>query len=186
MSTIFLTNEDFSVEQINSSKLLFSNIKGISVIMFYSTKCGHCQSLIPIFKTLPKMIPNCQFGMVNIDLYKQVIAMSRETIDPIKFVPYIVLYANRRPIIKYSGPHNLNEIARFVAEVSKTLASQQFFQQQQQEMMSGKKHPQKEEHRIPEYTTGIPCSAEHHKNDETHISNEDICYVSDLDAYTKN
>lgn len=183
MSTIFLTNEDFYIEQINASKLLFTNIRGVSVVMFYSTKCVHCQSLIPIFKTLPRMIPNCQFGMVNIDLYKQVIAMSRETIDPIKFVPYIVFYANKRPIIKYSGPHNLNEIVRFVTEVSKTLSSQQFFQKETQK--GEKKSPQKDEVRIPEYTTGIPCTAGHHKNDETHISNDDICYVTDLEAYTK-
>ena len=181
MSTIFLTNEDFSIEQVNASKLLFTNIKGISVIMFYSTKCAHCHSLIPIFKTLPRMIPNCQFGMVNIDLNKGVIAMSRDTIDPIKFVPYIVFYANRRPIIKYSGPHNINEIARFVTEVSRTLASQQFFHQE----ATNDKAPQKETPRIPEYTTGIPCSSTQHRNDETHITGDDICYVSDTDAYNK-
>jgi thioredoxin-like negative regulator of GroEL len=182
MSTIFLTSEDFSVEQVNASRLLFTNIRGISVVMFYSTKCVHCQTLIPIFKTLPRMIPNCQFGMVNIDLQKSVIAMSRETIDPIKFVPYIVFYANRRPIIKYSGPHNLNEIARFVTEVSRTLSSQQFFTQEAEQKSAG---AQKQERAIPEYTTGFPCSTEHHKNDETHISQDDICYVTDLDAYTK-
>lgn len=181
MSTIFLGNEDFSIEQVNTSKLLFSNIRGVSVIMFYSTKCVHCQNLIPIFKTLPRMIPNCQFGMVNIDLNKAVIAMSRETIDPIKFVPYIVFYANRRPIIKYSGPHNINEIARFVTEVSRTLASQQFFTKESDD----KKVTQKEERKIPEYTTGLPCSSTHHKNDETHINSDDICYVTDLDAYVK-
>ena len=181
MSTIFLTNEDFFLEQVNTSKLLFTNVRGIAVIMFYSTKCVHCQSLIPIFKSLPRMIQNCQFGMVNIDLYKQVVAMSRESIDPIKFVPYIVFYANKRPIIKYSGPHKLNEIARFISEVSRTLATQQFFQK---EATEGKKI-QKEEPRIPEYTTGIPCSTEHYKNDETHISNDDVCYVTDTDAYQK-
>lgn len=183
MSTIFLTNEDFYLEQINTSRLLFTNIRGISVVMFYSTKCVHCQSLIPIFKSLPRMIPNCQFGMVNIDLHKQVIAMSRETIDPIKFVPYIVFYANKRPIIKYSGPHNLNEIVRFVTEVSKTLSSQQFFQPDTGAASADK---QKQQPRIPEYTTGIPCSSTQHKNDETHISNDDVCYVTDMDAYSKH
>lgn len=182
MSTIFLTTDDFSVEQINASKLLFTNIRGISVVMFYSTKCVHCQSLIPIFKTLPRMIPNCQFGMVNIDLNKGVIAMSKETIDPIKFVPYIVFYANRRPIIKYSGPHNLAEIARFVTEVSRTLASQQFFQK---ETAQGVKQGEKEEPKIPEYTIGLPCSGVQHRNDETHINSDDVCYVSELDAYVK-
>jgi hypothetical protein len=179
MSTIiFLTGEDFSVQRINNADYLCSNIKGISVKLFYSTRCGHCQDLIPIFKRLPRVIPNCQFCMINIDLHKSVIEKSRATIDPIKYVPYIVFYANNRPIIKYSGPHNIETISKFVSDVSKTLSVQNFFKQEESSAQK------KEDPVIPAYTIGIPYQpSTSHKNDETHICQDGICYLQDLDAY---
>ena len=181
MSTIiFLTNDDFSVQVINNVKYLCSNIKGISVLLFYSTRCGYCQDLIPTFKKLPRVIPNCQFAIVNIDLNKQVIEMSKQTIDPIKYVPYIVFYANRRPIIKYSGPYHIEKISKFVTDVSRTLSVQNFFTQEQD---TKKQKPEKE---IPAFTIGHPYSASTHKrNDETFICNDGVCYLEDLDAYKK-
>jgi thioredoxin-like negative regulator of GroEL len=175
MSTIiFLTNEDFSVQKINNANYLCSNIKGISVVMFYSTRCGYCQELIPTFKKLPRVIPNCQFAMVNIDLHKAPVELSKQTIDPIKYVPYIVFYANRRPIIKYSGPYQIDKISKFVSDVSKTLTVQNFFTQDQTPKA-------KKEEEIPAYTLGRPYNAETHKrNDETFICKEGVCYLESL------
>lgn len=182
MSIIFLTADDFLVQEIGRSKLLMTNIKGISVVMFYSTQCKHCHTLLPIFKSLPRMIPNCQFAAANIDLHPRIIAMSRTTIDPISHVPYLVFYANRRPIIKYSGRSDINSIAKFISDVSKSLASQNFFTQ------TSSAHGQKqvEERAIPAYTTGFPCSSASHKGDETRICHDDVCYLTDADAYSKN
>jgi thioredoxin-like negative regulator of GroEL len=178
MSTIiFLTGDDFSVQKINNADYLCSNIKGVSVILFYSTRCGYCQSLIPIFKRLPHVIPNCQFCMVNIDLHKSIVEKSKATIDPIKYVPYIVFYANHRPIIKYSGPHDIEKISKFVSDVSKTLSVQSFYKQDNASQ-------KKEQNEIPAYTIGLPYKPSH-KNDETHICQDGICYLQDLDAYKK-
>ena len=180
MSTIiFLTGDDFSVQRLNNADYLCSNIKGISVNLFYSTRCGYCQDLIPIFKRLPRVIPNCQFCMINIDLHKSVIEKSKLTIDPIKYVPYIVFYANQRPIIKYSGPHDIDKISKFVSDVSKTLSVQNFFKQEPE-------HKEKEASKIPDYTIGIPCpSSASSRNDETQICKDGVCYLHELDAYKK-
>lgn len=180
MSTIiFLTGDDFTVQRLNNADYLCSNIKGISVKLFYSTRCGFCQDIIPIFKRLARIMPNCQFCMINIDLHKSVIENSKLTIDPIKYVPYIVLYANQRPIIKYSGPHTIDKISKFVSDVSKTLSVQKFFKQEEE--VKSKEAPI-----IPAYTIGIPCSSSTaRKNDETRICKDGICYLHELDAYKK-
>jgi thioredoxin-like negative regulator of GroEL len=138
---------------------------------------------MPMFKTLPQMISGCNFGIVNVDINRNVIAMAKDTIDPIKFVPYIVFYANGRPIIKYSGPHDLNEIARFVTEVSKSLSVQPFSKRRDEDGDTGAVH--QEERHIPEYTIGIPCSTSSHKNDETKLHQDNVCYLAESDAYKK-
>jgi thioredoxin-like negative regulator of GroEL len=177
MSTIiFLTNEDFSVQKINNANYLCSNIKGISVVMFYSTRCGYCQDLIPTFKKLPRVIPNCQFAMVNIDLHKAPVELSKQTIDPIKYVPYIVFYANRRPIIKYSGPYQIDKISKFVSDVSKTLTVQNFFTQDQTQKSDASKTPE-----IPAYTIGQPAETSAHRRlDEVFICKDGVCYLDAL------
>ena len=178
MSTVFLTNDEFEVRKINNANLLCTNIKGVAVILFYSTKCTHCHDLIPIFKQLPTLFSGCQFGMANIDLCRNAIALSKTTIDPITYVPYIVFYANKRPIIKYSGPHNINEICKFISEVSRTLTAQNFFQDQK-----GAEQHQNAEPKIPAFSIGIPCGMTRHKGDETKQCDDDVCYLADNEAY---
>lgn len=180
MSTVFLGNDDFEVRKINNANMLCTNIKGIAVIMFYSTRCSYCQNLIPIFKMLPRTISGCQFGIANVDICKNVIAMSKTTIDPITYVPYIVFYANRRPIIKYSGPHSLQDISKFITEVARTLNAQKFFENQQSDSSS-----QSTEKTIPAYSIALPCSTPRHKGDETKQCDDDVCYLEDSHAYSK-
>jgi hypothetical protein len=47
---LFLTTEDFNTQNGVKGPIMCTNIQGFSVILFYSTECQHCQSLIPIFK----------------------------------------------------------------------------------------------------------------------------------------
>ena len=182
MSTIFLENGDFEVKKINGSSMLCTNMKGIAVVMFYSTQCSHCHNLIPIFKQLPRAVSGCQFGMANIDLCRDVITLSKETIDPITYVPYIVFYANRRPIMKYSGPHNINEIVKFVTDVAATLKTRNFFQEQKDGETSD---PSSLKKSIPAFTIGVPCEMSRHKGDEAKQCEDDVCYLSDITAYKK-
>lgn len=158
---LFLTSEDFFIR----GDTLSCNIRGISLILFYSTQCIYCKTLIPIFKTLTGTIGGCQFGMINVSNSKSCIKMSRETICPITYVPYIILYVNGNPFMRYNGPSDINEIQRFVLEVANKIHSKQKFSE---EIIS--KDTQKE---IPPYTIGIP------------VCNNDICYLEFEDAYPK-
>lgn len=137
---LFLENDDFVLAKGTKGNILCTSIPGFSLILFYSTQCPHCQKLVPIFKKLPGSIGGCQFGMLNVSTNKNCVRLSKDTIAPITYVPYIVLYVGGKPFMKYQGPHDLNEIKRFVIEVSKKIETKQKFSQIPNKKDT-KKHP---------------------------------------------
>ena len=166
---LFLTTDDFSIQRgIKGPIMCTNNIQGFSLILFYSTECQHCQSLIPIFKRLPGSVGGCQFGMINVSNNKQCVIMSRSTIAPIKVVPYIVLYINGKPHMRYNGPYVAEEIGRFIVEVARKVQSQE---------TTEKDERIKEDPRggIPAYTIGHPLCGPDDK----------VCYLEFDDAYSK-
>lgn len=144
---LFLSSDDFSVLNSPKGKVLCHGINGFSLVLFYSTQCVHCEELIPIFKKLPGTVGGCQFGMINVSSNKQCIIMSKETIGPISYVPYILLYIHGKPFMRYNGPPEPNEIRRFVLEVANKVQSKQQFSSET---------VKDEKQKIPEYSNGIP------------------------------
>jgi len=146
---LFLGNDDFTLMKGTKGNILCSSIPGYSLILFYSTQCPHCQKLIPIFKKLPGTIGGCQFGMINVSTNKNCIRLSNDTIAPITYVPYIVLYINGRPFMRYLGPHDANELKKFIIEVAQKMDSKQKFTNQTNIL-------ENRESTIPAYTIGVP------------------------------
>jgi thiol-disulfide isomerase/thioredoxin len=163
---LFLSSDDFVLSKGTKGNILCTSIPGFSLILFYSTQCPHCQNLLPIFKRLPGSINGCQFGIINVSTNKTCIRLSKDTISPITYVPYIILYINGRPFLRYSGPPVESEIRRFVFEVAQKVQSKQKFSNEQvKEDVRG---------HIPAFTIGIPkCD-------------EDVCYLEFDDAYDKH
>jgi thiol-disulfide isomerase/thioredoxin len=147
---LFLTAEDFAIQQGANGNILCHNIPDFSLILFYSTHCVHCQGLIPIFKRLPGSIGGCQFGMINVSANKACVSLSKNTIAPISYVPYIVLYINGKPFMVYKGPYDEGEIRRFVIEVANNV--------QQKRQFSKEKVKQEPDSGIPAYTIGKPIT----------------------------
>jgi len=94
--------------------------------------------------------------------------MSRNTIAPIQVVPYMILYVNGKPYMRYKGPQDAKEIARFIVEVS------------QQARKNSKRNPKLQSKikkdpgsGIPAYTIGKPLFGE----------NDDVCYLEFKKAY---
>lgn len=166
----FLNNQDFNIQRGSKGPILCTNIQGFSLILFYSTQCSYCQSFIPIFKTLPGSIGGCQFGMINVSHNKQCIILSRKTIAPIKEVPYIVLYVNGKPFMRYKGPQDAKEIGRFIVEVSKKVQANQSFSK------DDKRIKENTNDGIPAYTIGKPLCGPDDK----------VCYLEFNDAYGDN
>ena len=165
---LFLTTEDFVLSRGTKGNILCTNIPGFSLILFYSTQFVHCQNLIPIFKKLPGTIGGASFGLINIGANKDIIKLSKSTIAPLQFVPYIVLYISGKPYLRYNGAHDLNELRRFVIEVAQNVESKQKFSQQKNIVI--KEDPKG---RIPSYTIGHPVVG----------CDENVCYLEFKEAY---
>ena len=164
-SLLFLSSEDFRVENGVKGNILCNNLNGISIVLFYSTSCVHCHSLIPIFKNLPTIISGCKFGMINVSMNKQCIIESKKTIVPIEVVPYILLYVNGKPYMRYVGPHASNDITKFIVDVTKkiNLNTNSNFSEE------------KKENKLPAYSIGKPLCG----------SNDKVCYINFDSAYKK-
>lgn len=167
---LFLNAADFYIGKGVQGKILCHNIPSFSLILFYSTKCEHCHQLLPIFKDLPGTINNCQFGMINVSSRdgRPVLGMGKDTIAPIEFVPFILLYVNGRPFIRYNGPRDINVIKRFVVETAKKI-------QERQPFTSDKNVKQTKKGKgIPEYSLGEPLCGK-----------DRVCYLTEMDLQEK-
>ena len=147
---LFLQACDFSVQTGQKGDIVCNNIRGLSLILMYSTKCQYCQRLIPIFKKLPGTIGGCQFGMINVSTETDIVLMSRNSISPIKYVPLIILYVNGKPFIRYDGPHSEQDIREFLVEVTNKLQTKEKFSSDKA------KEASKNSREIPDYTVGFP------------------------------
>jgi hypothetical protein len=167
---LFLATDDFSIQRGTKGNIMCTSIPGFSLILFYSTDCQHCRSIIPIFKSLPGTINGCQFGMINVSQNKHTVHMSRETIAPINVVPYIVLHINGKPYMRYNGPYLSEHIVQFIVDVSKNM------QLSQSQTNKEQNNQQKETSGIPAYTIGIPLCG----------TDENVCYLDFDEAYNSD
>jgi thiol-disulfide isomerase/thioredoxin len=164
---LFLTSSDFSITKGTKGNILCHGIQGYSFILFYSTQCEYCHTLIPIIKKLPGTIVGVQFGMINVSSNKTCIQMSQNTISHITYVPLCILYINGKPFMKYSGPADPNEIRRFIIEVSTKIQNKQKFSEETVKD-NGKE--------LPAYCIGHPlCGTE-----------DNVCYIKFSDYGTDN
>jgi thioredoxin-like negative regulator of GroEL len=166
---LFLTAQDFYTAADKTGNLLCINMDGLSLVMFYSTKCDHCHTLMPVYKQLPNTVSGCKICMINVSNNKQVVSMSKDTLAPLTYVPFIILYVNGKPFMRYDGPHDLGELQRFIVEVSKKVSSQQFMKQEEEE-----DEEEKPEENIPAYSVGRPYGA------------KKVCYLNYDSAYDKD
>lgn len=166
-SLLFLSSDDFTIQQGEKGPIMCTDIQGISLILFYSTQCVYCQNMIPMFKNLPNIITGCQFGMVNVSTNKKMVQMARSTIAPIQYVPLIILYVNGKPFMKYDGPSDPHEIRNFIMEVSNMVQNSNLF-------MGDNKRVKHHKRSIPQYTVGVPMCGEDGK-----------CYLEYDEAYDK-
>lgn len=177
---LYLESGDFHLEEGSKGNILCTGIKGISLILFFSPQCQHCQNLIPIFKRLPGQMSGIQFGIVNISVEKNLVRFSKGTATEIRYVPYILLYANGSPYIRFDpqGPITEMMIKNFIMDVVSSIQKKsQFLKEQQNSTRSvdnkNKKHDQ--HHRdVPLYSIAQPL-----------YGDNEVTYLTYIDAYEK-
>lgn len=159
MGIYFFNNDDFIVRQNMKGKLLTftEEYKGLYLVLFYSRECKYCDQLMTEFKQLPQSIMGCRFVMVNINQNPEIVEKSKQTISPISYVPDLILYVNGLPYIRYDGPNEVNEIKRFIIDISNKLEKTSFLTEERQEQPPQMiEQEMKPEDVIPEYTVGKP------------------------------
>lgn len=173
---LFLENEDFFRTESDKGPIICNRIKGLCLVLYYSTDCNHCQSFIPNFKKLPGRIGGCQFGMVNVNKNIKLVKASQNTIVPIKYVPYIMLYIDGKPLIRYDGEHNLNMITEFIVDVSKKLKQREQFINQERKLIAAQQDRKMQEMKMQQMqqmqqnmhefneVNGIPLKKDNSKN----------------------
>ena len=77
--------------------------------------------------------------MINVSHNKQCVLLSRQTIAPINEVPYIIMYVNGKPFLRYKGPHDPREISRFIVEVANNVNKNESFNKDTQIKQKKKK-----------------------------------------------
>ncbi len=175
---LFLTSDDFTVQDGTKGKILCNPIPSFSLVLFYSTQCKHCKTLIPIFKRLPGTISGCQFRLLNVGTNMKVVQKSKGTVTEIQYVPLIILYINGKPFMRYAGKYNKDEITQFVVSMSKRVQTKQAFSNTNNNQ--NKSDPNiKEDPRggIPEYSIGKPLKGD---------GRLDVCYLEFKNAYAKH
>lgn len=178
---LFLSSDDFKVMNTQKGSILCTNIPGFCLVLFYSTECVYCQDLIPVFKTIPGNVGGCEFGMINVSNNKKCVIMSRNTISPIKVVPYIVLFVNGKPYMQYKGPHTIEDISSFIIDISHSIQNKlgtQTQHQTQTQTQPQQPNPKRNskikerENDIPAYTIGRPL-----------CNDGGVCYLDFDSAY---
>lgn len=92
---VHLKPSDFFVTRNNE---LANNIKGFSVVFFKSDKCVYCNDVMPAFLQASSSIQGCTFAIMNVDQDNmRIVRIAEITVNPLKYVPYVVLYVNGIP-----------------------------------------------------------------------------------------
>jgi len=157
-----LTRDNFRLETESGKQILATSIPGFSLVLFYSKSCKYCHDFLPIFKSLPSKINNCQFGIFNVSQYVDIVNLSKQTNVPIRYVPYVILYLNGKPLVRYDGERSEAQVIKFIMEIMNKINRKQF------------KMPRQSSSRqddIPIYSIGKPkCDG-------------DVCYLDFNSAY---
>lgn len=112
----FLNSEHFTIQQSKQGNILCHNIEGISLVLFYVPGDINCVNIFKTFKGLPGTLNGCQFAVMNVELNNKYVSMSRETVEPIKYIPLVLLYKDGVPVMRYEGKYDTNSIRRFVID----------------------------------------------------------------------
>ena len=104
---------------------------------------------------------------MNVSRNNKLVELSKDTIAPLEYVPYIILYTNGKPFMRYEGSSDIESIKNFILDVQKNLKHKEKFTTNKQKSILKKN--------IPAYTIGKPISGNGNKR----------CYLDFDLAYKK-
>jgi hypothetical protein len=140
--------------------------QNLTLVMFYSIQCTYCDQAMPELEKLARFIQEnnipVTIAVCDIMKNKKIITESAETVDPIKFVPYMPIYLSEKPYLRYNGKKTAEDILNYLIEVLKRVDTRQKFVQQKQNV-------EEEDNSRQQSNEGIPYNV---------VCEGDVCYVT--------
>ena len=152
------------------------NAQNLTLVMFYSIKCTYCDQAMPELEQLSKFVHEnglpINIAVCDIMKNKAVIQESADTVDPIKFVPYMPIYLNEKPYLRYNGKKTAEEMLNYMIEVLKRVDTRQKFVQQNNRP---NQHQEEEEDRSTSNNgEGVPYNV---------VCEGDVCYLTQDEVF---
>nr|WQM87255.1 thioredoxin [Marseillevirus cajuinensis] len=88
---LHLGSKDFTVR---GSLLNVSTRTGNVLVFFKKNSCPHCAAFENTFLDCARSEPGIEWAIVDLDRHPEVIQKSRQTRNPIKGVPFVVMFVN--------------------------------------------------------------------------------------------
>ncbi|AHA45984.1 putative thioredoxin [Insectomime virus] len=113
--TLYLTSKDFTVR---GSLLNVNSASGNVLVFFKKGNCRFCSTFEPVFQACAENEPRIEWAIVDLDRSPEVIQKSRQTKNPIKTVPYIVMFINGVMKAIYTNKdRSMHSVLGFVNEI---------------------------------------------------------------------
>lgn len=171
---VFLDEGDFSFTNSKNGKLLSHKLPGLSFVLFYTNGCKYCKIMAETFKKLPSLYKGIKFCMFNLTNKLNFIqTVKKETITPIDYVPYMMVYVNGIPYVQYTGEYDVNKCLAFLSNVEKAIHDSKMKSRMTSSLV--KKEPVKEEKKRHPCTLGIPICGDGKR--------DNVCFVTMKEAY---
>jgi hypothetical protein len=174
MGLIELTSESFKKMKGNRGHVLgIPNAQNLTLVMFHSPQCEYCDQAMPelakLYRYLRENNLPINVAICDVSKNKKVIQEAADTVDPIKYVPYMIIYLRERPHLRYNGKKIAEEMLNYLIEVMKRIDTRQQFvaparvQQQEDQEEQQEASP-----------TGIPYNV---------VCEGDVCYLTQTEIY---
>ncbi len=114
-----LKTEDFYIDTGKKGKVLCTTQKDIIFVFFHldGKQCENCEAMLPEFMKLPNLVPQVKYALVDLSKNPEIAKKTTQTIAPIKYVPYLIVFVNNRPFLRYDGGKSSTEMAQFLREL---------------------------------------------------------------------
>jgi thiol-disulfide isomerase/thioredoxin len=124
-SLIELGAESFKKIKGNRGHVLgLVNAQNLTLVMFYSMQCTFCDQAMPELAKLSRFLREnnmpVQVAVCDVSKNKRVIQESADTVDPIKYVPYLTIYLGDPPYLRYNGK-KVAEMLNYLVEVNASI-----------------------------------------------------------------
>lgn len=148
------------------------NAENLTLLMFYSTQCEYCDQAMPELARLSRHLREnnlpIQVAVCDVGKNRAVIKEAADTVDPIKYVPYTVIYLKDKPYVRYNGNKVAEEMFKYLIEVMRRIDTRQQFVR-----ADSRQEEEDKDEEQPQSGLGVPYNM---------VTEQSVCYLTNEEA----